>query len=286
MSPDGRTLAFLRDELQGDIVGASTIVAGDARRTGPWPSDVVEAAARRYDALGDLRINEGAFAFSPDGRTLGLSMVPRTINLPPERRGWQFWLLPLSGGEPVRRLQWWSDPVPRAAAFSWLGDSRHVVLARASLTSAGSDLWVADVVEDRAWPLTTSPDSELDPSSAPSGHQVVFTRGESNYDVVELSLDGTSPRPLVATTRNESDPAWSSDGQLMAYVSDRNGQEQIWLTSREGERWLDRPLITQRDFGDDRTIMLGAPSFSPTASASPTSVTRRSRSGRCASGSR
>jgi len=263
ISPDGRTLAFLRDELQGDIVGASRLWMATPGGTGPWPDQVVEAAAKQYDALEDLRLVEGAFAFSPDGRTLGLSMVPRTINLAPERRGWQFWLLPLSGAPPVRRLQWWPDPMPRAAAFSWLGDNRHIVLARTSLTSAGSDLWMADIVSDRAWPLTTSPDSELDPSSAPSGQRVAFTKGESNYDVVELSLDGTPPHPLVATTRNESDPVWSANGQLMAYVSDRDGQEQIWLTSREGTRWLDRPLITQRDFGDDRTIMLGAPSFSP-----------------------
>jgi len=263
MSPDGRTLAFLRDEQPGDIVGALTLWLATPGDTGPWPSEAIEAVARRYNAFEDLRIIEGALAFSPDGQTLGLSMVPRTINLPPERRGWQFWMLPLPDGEPVRRLQWWQDPVPRAAPFSWLADSRHVVLGMASLNSAGSDLWIADLTDDRAWPLTTGPDSEFDPSSSPTGEQVVFTRGESNYDVVELSLEGAAPRPLVATTRSESDPVWSADGQLMAYVSDRNGREEIWLMSREGERWLDRPLITQRDFGGDRTIMLGAPSFSP-----------------------
>jgi Tol biopolymer transport system component len=263
MSPDGRTLAFLRDEQSGDIVGASTLWLATPGDTGPWPSETIEAVATRYNAFGDLRIIEGALAFSPDGRTLGLSMVPRTIDLPPERRGWQFWVLPLPRGAPVRRLQWWPDPVPRATAFSWLADSRHVVLGMASLTSSGSNLWVADLMDDRGWPLTTSPDSEFDPSASPSGEQVVFTRGESNYDVVELSLDGATPRPLVATTRSESDPAWSRDGQLMTYVSDRNGHDEIWLRNREGERWLDRPLITQHDFGDDRTIMLGAPSFSP-----------------------
>jgi eukaryotic-like serine/threonine-protein kinase len=263
MSPDGRTLAFLRDEQQGDIVGASALWLAMPGDTEPWSSEAIEAVARRYEGLGDLRFNEGALAFSPDGRALGLSMVPRTINVAPEKRGWQFWLLPFPSGEPMRRLQWWSDPVPRAATFSWLADSRRIVFGMASLTSSGSELWMADLVEDRAWPLTIGPDSELDPSASPSGQQVVFTRGESNYDVMELSLEGAPARPVMATTRSESDPAWSSDGQLIAYVSDRNGQEEIWLTRREGGRWLDRPLITQRDFGDDRTIMLSAPSFSP-----------------------
>jgi Tol biopolymer transport system component len=69
-------------------------------------------------------------------------------------------------------------------------------------------------------------------------------------------------RPLLGTARNESDPAWSPDGNLFAYVTDRNGQDEIWLRTREG-RWVDRPLVTQSDFGDDRTIMLSSPSFSP-----------------------
>ena len=46
-------------------------------------------------------------------------------------------------------------------------------------------------------------------------------------------------------------------------MTDRNGPEEIWLRSREGQRWLDRAIITQRDFGDDLTIMLSAPSISP-----------------------
>ena len=263
ISPDGRTLAFFRDEQQDDVVGASALWLATPGGAEPWTNAAVEAAATKSAALGDLRLVEGALAFSPDGRTLGLSIVPRTIGLAPERRGWQFWTLSVPDGAPRRRLQWWSDSVPRASTFSWLPDGRHIVLGMASLTSSGSDLWIADLVDDRAWPVTRGPDSEFDPSVSPSGERAVFTRGESNYDVLELSLDGQAPRPLIATTRSESDPAWSNDGQLLTYVSDRNGQEEIWLTSREGQRWLDRPLITQRDFGDDRTIMLSAPSFSP-----------------------
>ena len=78
-----------------------------------------------------------------------------------------------------------------------------------------------------------------------------------------MTLEGGRARALLATSRNESDPAWSSDGNLLAYVTDRNGQEEIWLRSRESQRWVERPLITQRDFVDDRTIMLSAPSISP-----------------------
>jgi Tol biopolymer transport system component len=263
LSPDGRTLAFLRDESENDIVSATALWLSTPSGSAPWSSDAVEMAASKYAGLGNTRFVEGFMAFSPDGATLGLSAVPRSVDVEPDKRGWQFWMLPVPDGPPYQRLQWWLNPAPRAASFSWLPDSRHVLLSLTSITTPGSDLWMADVSTDRAWPVTRSPDSEFDPSSSPDGDQAVFTRGESDYDLVEVPLSGGPPRPMLASSRNESDPAWSADGNLFAYVTDRNGQQEIWLRSREGQGWLDRALITQRDFGDDLTIMLSSPSFSP-----------------------
>jgi len=67
-------------------------------------------------------------------------------------------------------------------------------------------------------------------------------------------------QPLLATPQNESDPTFRSDGAF-AYVTDRTGQDEIWRRSPDGA--LDEPLVTQRDFGDDRTVMLSSPAFSP-----------------------
>ena len=251
ISPDGRTLAFLRDEEGADIVGTSAL----------WLSSPVGAEPRRYEQFDPLRINEGALAFSPDGATLGLSIVPRSIGVESAARGWQFWIVPMNGGRPVRRLQSLADAAPRVTGFSWLPDGHHIVLGLASLTTPGSHLWMADLDRDLAWSLTRGPGSESYPSASPQGDQVVFGAGDPDYDVVEVSLGGGAPRPLIETTRNESDPVWSPDGSTFAYVTDRSGQDEIWLRSRDG--LTDRPLITQRDFGDDRTIMLSSPGFSP-----------------------
>jgi Tol biopolymer transport system component len=48
---------------------------------------------------------------------------------------------------------------------------------------------------------------------------------------------------------------------MLAYVTDRNGQDEIWQRSVDGS--TNQPLITQRDFGEDRTVMLSSPAFSP-----------------------
>ncbi len=250
IAPDGATLAFLRDEQPADIVGASAL----------WLR--TNGSESRYAPLGDLRFVEGALSFSPDGRQLGVSAVPRTINLPPEQRGWQFWMLPLAGGKPHRRLQWWADVVPRVTSFAWLPDGRRIVVGVTTMSTPGSHLWMADLARDQAWPLTSGAGSESYPSTSPDGTRVVFATGEPDYDVVEVALGDGRIRPLLATERNESDPVWSPVGNLFAYVTDRTGQDEIWLGSRDGQT-DDRRVITQSDFGDDPTIMLSSPSFSP-----------------------
>ncbi len=270
ISPDGATIAFLRDEGRGDVVGAAGLWLSTPGGTEPWTNEDVEARSARSPSLGDLRFVEGALAFSPDGSRLGICAVARSIQLEPQARGWQFWIVPLKGGQPYRRLESWPDLAPRATSFSWLPDGRHVVLAVISLATPGSDLWMADLDRDRWWPLTRSADNEYSPSVSPSGEQVVFSREQSDYDLVTVVLDPrasdrTTPQlhPFIVTSRNESEPAWSADGNSLAYVTDRDGQDEIWLRTREGQRWIDRAVVTQKEFGDDRTIMLGAPTFSP-----------------------
>ena len=273
ISPDGRTVAFLRDEGVADIVGAEGLWFSTPGSPEPWTSDAVESHSARSAALGTLRFVEGAVSFSPDGTRLGICAVARSIQLEPQPRGWQFWIVPLNGGSPYRRLERWADLAPRATNFSWLPDGRHVVLAAISLTTSGADLWMADLDRDSWWPLTRSADNEYYPSVSPGGDQVVFTREDSDYDLVTVALDTrqsshpastfSQQLPFIATSRSESEPSWSGDGSSLAYVTDRAGQDEIWIRAREGQRWIDRAVVTQKEFGDDRTIMLGAPTFSP-----------------------
>jgi Tol biopolymer transport system component len=258
ISPDGLTLGFLRDERRADMIGTASLWFSTPDGAAPWSPEAVERAARRYDGFGANRFIDAVLAFSPDGTRLGLCAVPDTR----EERMWQFWIVPLSGGDPQRRLPWWSDAGPRLSSFTWFPDSRHIALGVTSLSTPGSHLWIADLQTDRAWPLTRGADSELYPSASLAGDRLVFTRGEPDYDLVRIPLrDRTSAQPLLATPQNESDPTVSPDGNLLAYVTDRNGQDEIWRRTIDGGD--DQALVTQRDFGDDRTVMLSSPAFSP-----------------------
>lgn len=252
MSPDGRTIAFLRDEDRADVVGTASV----------WMANTDGTGERRYDSapFDALRLSDAVVWFSPDGLKLGIcATVPGPNALEPSSRGWQFWVLPLPDGEPSRRLQSWSNAAPRVSSFTWI-DNRHVVIGIIAGPAAVSELWLADVDEDRRWPLSRGADSYSYPSAAPGWGRVVFAKGDPEFDLVELPLDDRPVRTLRGTSRNEADAMWAPGSDTYAYVTDRAGHDEIWTSSTDSSD--DRPLITADDFGDN-TIMLSAPSFSP-----------------------
>lgn len=120
MSPDGRTLAFLRDEDRGDIVSSAALYLATPAEDQPWSMEAVESAATRYAGFGSLRFVEGVLAFAPDGK-LGVAAVGMTLNNP-AAGGWQFWIVPITGGPPSPRLDWMKDEAsPRVSSFNVRG---------------------------------------------------------------------------------------------------------------------------------------------------------------------
>src|SRR5262249_3784894 len=144
------------------------------------------------------------------------------------------------------------DPSP----FSFLPDSRQLVFSgEFRERTPGMHLFVADTASGENWALTASSSSEQYPAVSPSGRQIAFTDQREDYDLVEIPLDGSAPRSVLATSRNETDPAWSPAGNQYAYVTDRSGDQEIWLRSRDGS--LERPLVTRGSF-QDATLLMSA----------------------------
>jgi|GEM_PF-4100013 len=70
---------------------------------------------------------------------------------------------------------------------------------------------------------------------------LVHAKSQSVRNIVSLSLraEGSSaqtftPTPLITSTRNESLPKVSPNGELIAFSADRTGSDQLWLADLDG----------------------------------------------------
>src|SRR6266508_2604406 len=245
LSPDGKTLAFFRDESDGDL---------KLWLSSPPGSPPVKYIRSPLDGIGSLP--QGTVHFSPDGSKLGAWVERGQGNA----LSAEFWVLPMGNGVPYVAPAPVADLAGLAPTFSWLPDSRHV-LSALPRPMPGMHLWLMDT--ERAAPrlLTTTGGFENDPAVSTDGKRLAFSLQEADYDVYQLSIEHRSAIVVLGTSRNEMDPAWSPSGTEMAFTTDRTGRGEIWLRSQKGD-W-ERPLVTPTDFGASPTYLLSAPAFSP-----------------------
>ena len=244
ISPDGRTAAFLRQE---PLVTLMTL----------WTMSLPDGTPQRYarGVLQNESFSGGYLRFSPDGRKVMAWLGPTLLNVA------SFWEIPLPSGEPRSLLPSMSGPSNVPPVFAWLPDNRHLVLTRSDGPTPGTHLWLADTRTDRVTPLTTTALNENAPSASPDGRTIAFDSQATDFDLVEVPLDGSPFRPFLSSTRNEYDPAASPVNTQFAYVTDRGGNLQIWLQNEEG--YLQQPLVTDADFEGRTSLAVGALAFSP-----------------------
>jgi len=79
-----------------------------------------------------------------------------------------------------------------------------------------------------------------DPQSSPDGKKIVYVRRfadpmtDKRYaNLWIINSDGTEHRPLTTGNRNDTSPRWSPDGLRLAYLSDADGKQQLYI------RWMD-----------------------------------------------
>src|SRR5207248_7727902 len=79
-----------------------------------------------------------------------------------------------------------------------------------------------------------------DPQISPDGKRIVYVRRfadpmtDKRYsNLWIINADGTDHRPLTTGNRSDASPRWSPDGLRLAYLSDADGKQQIYV------RWMD-----------------------------------------------
>jgi Tol biopolymer transport system component/DNA-binding winged helix-turn-helix (wHTH) protein len=248
VSPDGRTLAFLRFMKSEGMRMCFMDLASERMLScrpleGTWPEGLAWEGSGSGIILSEMRdgghrlwrYEKGAPpvaltsgeqeavwpAVSPQGNQLAYVLSRRNINL---------WQLDIAASPPLKS----EDAKPVAAstryeidpAFS--PDGRK--LAFMSDRSGSQEIWVADFDTNTSTQLTQIGSGMTgSPSWSPDGSQIAFDSEQSVGNIFVIPADGGTPRRITNSRSGENySPCWSRDGQFVYFTSSRSGKFQIW----------------------------------------------------------
>lgn len=251
---DGQTLAYIRegDGCEVFTIPAEGGVPTDVHACGhdgvhdlAWTPDGHHLLMTRWAGTGEpaglavLDLDSGEFvalthpegddtldsmpAFSPDGSWLAFARM-RTSGAE------DIWVMSFPDGEP-RRL---THDGSCQTGLDWSEDGRRIVYS--SHRAGVYALWEAPVDGGPAKLVLGGGDKIKDPSTARQANLVAFENWvyEANIWVAPLTGEELPARPLIRSTQWDLQPAYAPDGSRLAFVSNRSGTSQIWLSDADG----------------------------------------------------
>jgi len=234
LSPDGTALAMWRVDKAGAATGSLWIASP--------PKSPAHKYLPSFEKLGGY--NPAHLRFSPSG-----SKILVTLYAPDA----QMWLVPFPGGvaaPPAPRHLFATTNFVDPPGVSWMPDSRRAVISFGRLSDAHG-LWMADTASEALTRITTGTADDDAPSVSPAGDRLAFTSNAENYDVVEIPLDGSPLRDVVATSRSECCAAWIPRTTKFVYVTNRSGSPEVRVRNQVDRS--DRVVASTRDVRQNAT---------------------------------
>jgi hypothetical protein len=137
--------------------------------------------------------------------------------------------------------------------------------------NGNDDLWYITEDGNNLRQLTTNPGVDKDPAWSPNGDVILYASDQANRIVVtetgsvpdpglteifSITPDGATILQLTDAAGSSFGPAWSPTGEKIAFVSDRNGDGDIFMTDADGQ--LPLLLTVDDNLAEDRN-----PAFTP-----------------------
>ena len=222
VSPDGNRVVFVSDRSgYTDVYLASTLDGSIlSKLVGGGSSDEFET----------LHILRTGFAWSPDGEMIAFVAKAGASDA--------LHVLEVENGERKASLRF---PLDGVFTPCWSPDGERIAFV--GTKDGASDIYVTDAGgSGELIRLTDDYDDERDPSWSPDGRRVAFASDRDSppglgfartYDIFAIDVETREVERVVATRGNDGSPAWSPDGRLLAYSSDRDGSPELYFADLE-----------------------------------------------------
>jgi Tol biopolymer transport system component len=164
--------------------------------------------------------------WSPDGRKIVFQNLARTkfdirtVNLD------------------SKQMNWITNDFFTNIRPAWSPSGKFIYFS--SYRSGGINIWRAPVKEDGALSgsfqqVTAGAGQDVEVAVSPDGKRLAYATLRQNADIWRLPVSPQTglatgpPEAVISTTREDSRSAWSPDGTIIAFNSDRAGDMNIWL---------------------------------------------------------
>ena len=180
---------------------------------------------------GEARQRLHSPTFSPDGERIAFV---RTAGLLAE----DIYITAVDGNGTFRRV---TDDESRIQGLAWAADG---FLIFSSDRGGAGRLWKTrpDSASGLILPLLGAGENAQLPSVAKQGGRLAYTRAERDLNIWQRNIGQGSemmePRTVVASTRMDHSPQFSPDGKRIAFVSDRSGSHELWVSDSDGANAL------------------------------------------------
>jgi Tol biopolymer transport system component/DNA-binding winged helix-turn-helix (wHTH) protein len=115
--------------------------------------------------------------------------------------------------------------------ISWTADETHLLY---SDNRNGGMLKLISVADGSVQTIYYSPQSINSPELSVSGSSIIYSTETADVDLWKVAIDSntgvsTKQKLVASSSRVDRQPVASSDGTKLLFLSDRNGQTQLWL---------------------------------------------------------
>ena len=232
-SPDGKSIAFVSDDrgnLNINVIDGVNFDEADVVAIAVLTSSEGNEDSPRWNAEG----NQVAYITDADGQS-------------------DIYVSALEGASPVRIT---ADETEEFLG-DWSPDGQWLVFSRRG-DEESRGLWLRNPAGVNLFRLTS--DDDVAPVWSPDGDAIAFVRNvDGNRDIYRLlpedDDDWRRPvraEPLVSSPEFDHSPAWAPDGDTLVYVSERDGNAEIYVLETDKD---DPPMrLTTNEAEDSQPV--------------------------------